>query len=80
VAQAQESKITWRISQPGGDATQYKTQQAAVAGIKNLPAQPVPAGVPVRLAVRRQDQVESRGLERKHVDYLLDGKDAAIRP
>ena len=79
VAQAQESKITWRISQPGGDATQYKTQQAAVAGIKN-PAPSLPAGVPVRLAVRRQDQVESRGLERKHVDHLLDGKDAALRP
>ncbi|MEN5270536.1 hypothetical protein ABE502_16420 [Stenotrophomonas sepilia] len=26
VAHAQESKITWRISQPGGNSTQYKTQ------------------------------------------------------
>ncbi|HEL4409888.1 TPA: hypothetical protein UNJ94_003474, partial [Stenotrophomonas maltophilia] len=24
VVQAQESKITWRISQPGGNSTQYK--------------------------------------------------------
>ncbi|CAQ46260.1 hypothetical protein Smlt2793 [Stenotrophomonas maltophilia K279a] len=39
----------------------------------------VPAGVPVRLAVCRQDQVESRGLERKYVDHLLDGEGTTLR-
>jgi len=37
-AQAQESKTTWRISQPSGNSTQYKTQQAAVQAIQSLPA------------------------------------------
>ncbi|AWH33208.1 RHS repeat-associated core domain-containing protein [Stenotrophomonas sp. SAU14A_NAIMI4_8] len=37
-SQAQESKTTWRISQPSGNSTQYKTQQAAVQAIKSLPA------------------------------------------
>lgn len=37
-AQAQESKTTWRISQPSGNSTQYKTQQEAVQAIKSLPA------------------------------------------
>ncbi|MEG2977930.1 MAG: hypothetical protein RR831_00280, partial [Stenotrophomonas sp.] len=37
-AQAQESKKTWRISQPSGSSTQYKTQQAAVQAIQSLPA------------------------------------------
>lgn len=36
--QAQESKTTWRISQPSGNSTQYKTQQEAVQAIKSLPA------------------------------------------
>ncbi len=42
--------------------------------------QSIPAGVPVRLAVCRQDQVESCGLERQYVDHLLDGEVAALRP
>lgn len=37
-AEAQESKTTWRISQPGGNSTQYKTQQEALQAIKSLPA------------------------------------------
>ncbi|MEN6683445.1 RHS repeat-associated core domain-containing protein [Stenotrophomonas pavanii] len=59
VAQAQESKITWRISQPGGDATQYKTQQAAVAGIKNLPA-PSPFPPEFQFGWQYVDKIKSK--------------------
>lgn len=59
VAQAQESKITWRISQPGGDATQYKTQQAAVAAIKNLPA-PSPFPPEFQFGWQYVDKIKSK--------------------
>ncbi|WP_401742406.1 RHS repeat-associated core domain-containing protein [Stenotrophomonas geniculata] len=59
VAQAQESKITWRISQPGGDATQYKTQQAAVAAIKNLPA-PSPFPPDFQFGWQYVDKIKSK--------------------
>ncbi len=59
VAHAQESKITWRISQPGGDATQYKTQQAAVAGIKNLPA-PSPFPPEFQFGWQYVDKIKSK--------------------
>ncbi|WP_254051373.1 RHS repeat-associated core domain-containing protein [Stenotrophomonas sp. SAU14A_NAIMI4_5] len=42
-AQGQESKITWRISQPAGNASEFSTQQEAVEAFKTLP---VPPGVP----------------------------------
>ena len=41
--QGQESKITWRISQPAGNASEFSTQQEAVEAFKTLP---VPPGVP----------------------------------
>ncbi|ALA86880.1 type IV secretion protein Rhs [Stenotrophomonas maltophilia] len=59
VAQAQESRITWRISQPGGDATQYKTQQAAVAAIKNLPA-PSPFPPEFQFGWQYVDKIKSK--------------------
>ena len=59
VVQAQESKITWRISQPGGDATQYKTQQAAVAAIKNLPA-PSPFPPEFQFGWQYVDKIKSK--------------------
>ena len=59
VAQAQESKITWRISQPGGDAAQYKTQQAAVAAIKNLPA-PSPFPPEFQFGWQSVDKIKSK--------------------
>ncbi|CAM4127957.1 RHS repeat-associated core domain-containing protein [Stenotrophomonas pavanii] len=59
VAQAQESRITWRISQPGGDATQYKTQQAAVAAIKNLPA-PSPFPPDFQFGWQYVDKIKSK--------------------
>ncbi|WP_295553771.1 RHS repeat-associated core domain-containing protein [uncultured Stenotrophomonas sp.] len=59
VAQAQESKITWRISQPGGDATQYKTQQAAVTAIKNLPA-PSPFPPEFQFGWQSVDKIKSK--------------------
>lgn len=59
VVQAQESKITWRISQPGGDATQYKTQQAAVAAIKNLPA-PSPFPPEFQFGWQSVDKIKSK--------------------
>ncbi|WP_367381219.1 hypothetical protein [Stenotrophomonas cyclobalanopsidis] len=42
-AQGQESRITWRISQPAGNASEFSTQQEAVEAFKTLP---VPPGVP----------------------------------
>jgi hypothetical protein len=45
-AQAQESKTTWRISQPSGNASDFKTQQEALQAVKTLP---VPPGVPADL-------------------------------
>ncbi|UWU59190.1 DUF6531 domain-containing protein [Stenotrophomonas maltophilia] len=59
VVQAQESRITWRISQPGGDATQYKTQQAAVAAIKNLPA-PSPFPPEFQFGWQSVDKIKSK--------------------
>ncbi len=59
MAQAQESKVTWRISQPGGDATQYKTQQAAVAAIKNLPA-PSPFPPEFQFGWQYVDKIKSK--------------------
>ncbi|WP_340568935.1 RHS repeat-associated core domain-containing protein [Stenotrophomonas sp. G106K1] len=59
VAQAQESKITWRISQPSGDATQYKTQQAAVAAIENLPA-PSPFPPEFQFGWQYVDKIKSK--------------------
>ncbi|MGS1319659.1 RHS repeat-associated core domain-containing protein [Stenotrophomonas geniculata] len=59
VVQAQESRITWRMSQPGGDATQYKTQQAAVAAIKNLPA-PSPFPPEFQFGWQYVDKIKSK--------------------
>ncbi|TFZ44925.1 RHS repeat protein [Stenotrophomonas maltophilia] len=59
VVQAQESKITWRISQPGGNSTQYKTQQAAVAAIKNLPA-PSPFPPEFQFGWQSVDKIKSK--------------------
>lgn len=59
VAQAQESKISWRISQPGGNSTQYKTQQAAVAAIKNLPA-PSPFPPEFQFGWQSVDKIKSK--------------------
>ncbi|MDN8654501.1 RHS repeat-associated core domain-containing protein [Stenotrophomonas indicatrix] len=42
-AQAQESKTTWRISQPAGNTSEFSTQKEAVEAFKSLP---VPSGVP----------------------------------
>jgi YD repeat-containing protein len=59
VAQAQESKITWRISQPGGNSTQYKTQQQAVQAIKSLPA-PSPFPPEFQFGWQSVDKIKSK--------------------
>ncbi|WP_439448406.1 RHS repeat-associated core domain-containing protein [Stenotrophomonas sp. ATs4] len=59
VAQAQESRITWRISQPGGNSTQYKTQQQAVQAIKSLPA-PSPFPPEFQFGWQSVDKIKSK--------------------
>ena len=58
-AQAQESKTTWRISQPGGNSTQYKTQQEAVQAIKSLPA-PSPFPPDFQFGWNSVDKIKSK--------------------
>lgn len=58
-AQAQESKMTWPISQSGGNSTQYKAQQEAVAAIKNLP-KPSPFPPALQFGGQSVDKIMSK--------------------
>ncbi len=58
-AEAQESKTTWRISQPSGNSTQYKTQQEAVQAIKSLPA-PSPFPPDFQFGWNSVDKIKSK--------------------